>query len=135
MTGKISVISAMFLLWGVLSAMAPRPGTEVPVPEVNFKATVVDDQDISTKCENVSWEGRTYFTGTRGKGIVTIPFEKVKKVTVVGRRGDGRVDFQVMLRSGDIVAVTFDEEARLFGTTDFGTYRILAKNIKEIVFE
>ncbi len=132
---RLLICFTTVLAWVFLTAMGTRPGTEVPVPEVNFKATVIDDQDISTKCENVSWEGRTYFTGMRGKGVVTIPFEKVKKITVVGERGDGRVDFQVMLRNGDIVAVTFDDEERFFGTTDFGTYRILAKNIKEIIFE
>ena len=123
------------VLWVIFSGMAGTPATDVPVPAVNFRATVIDDQDIATKCANVSWEGKTFFRAERGRGVITIPFEKVKKVTRVADAGGGGVDAQVVLKSGETVAVTFDGEARFFGQTTFGTYRISAKNIKEIFFE
>jgi hypothetical protein len=119
----------------MVSGMGAKPGTEIPVPEVDFRATVIDDQDISTRCTNVSWEGETFFRAMRGKGIVTISFEKVNKAARVAETGKGKIDFQITLRDGQVVAVTFDAEARFFGTTGFGTYRISAKNIKEIIFE
>jgi len=50
--------------------------------------------------------------------------------------GNGnRSDFQVTLKNGDVVAVSLESDERLLGVTSFGTYRIAAKNIKEIVFE
>ncbi len=125
----------IMLGWVVLVAMGAAPESEVPVPEVEFTATVTDDQGISTKCTSSSWEGEVFFKAMRGNAFITIPFEKVKKAVFVAEAGQGKVDFQIMLKSGEVVAVTFDEDARFFGKTGFGTYRILAKNIREIVFE
>ena len=131
------LLPAVFLVlaWTLLSGLGARPGMEVPVPDIDFRATVIDDQDIATKCEKVSWEGRTFFKGQRGKAIITIAFEKVAKAVRVGEVRDGKTDFQITLRDGHVVAVTFDADERFLGTTEFGTYRIPAKYIKEIVFE
>lgn len=128
-------LATALLAWIVLAGMAPVPGGEVPKPDVEFKATVRDDQDIATKLDNVSWDGEVYFTGTRGRGSVAVPFEKVRKVTAVDGGHQGFKDFQITLKSGDTVAVSFDMGAKLTGTTSFGTYSILAKNIREIIFE
>lgn len=131
------LLPAVFLVlaWTLLSGMGVRPGMEVPVPDMDFRATVIDDQDIATKCEKVSWEGETFFRASRGKAVITIAFEKVAKVARVGEARDGKADFQITLRDGHVVAVTFDADERFLGTTEFGTYRIAAKFIKEIVFE
>jgi hypothetical protein len=131
----LPVVFFLLLIWPLLSGMGMRPGMEVPEPEIDFRATAIDDQDISTKCTKVSWEGETFFRATRGKAIITIAFEKVKKVARVGEVKDDEADFQITLRDGHVVAVTFDSEQRFFGTTEFGTYRIPAKYLKEIVFE
>ena len=126
----------LVMLWVFLAAMAKAPGTEVPTPAIDFKATVRDDQDVQTKVHHASLDGNTFFTGTRGKGIVTIAFEKVKKVIIVPSSNDGRnSDFTVTLKTGEAVTISINNDTRFFGSTSFGTYRIAAKNIKEIVFE
>jgi hypothetical protein len=131
------VLTAVFLalVWPAVMGMGGKPGTEIPVPDIDFSATVADDQDITTRCTKVSWEGETYFKAMRGKGVITISFEKVKKVVRVGSAGEGKTDFQVTLRDGQVVAVSLYSDERFFGTTSFGSYRITARNIKEIVFE
>lgn len=134
MRRSLWVLTAVFV-WAVLVAMAKPPGPEVPLPEIDFKATVRDDQEIATKLSHSSWEGNVFFTGTRGKGTVTISFEKIKKVIATGSGNGTKADFQITLKSGDVVAVSLENEDRFQGTTNFGTYRIAAKNIKEIVFE
>ncbi len=134
MKKSVWVLTAV-LFWVMLVGMGKAPGPEVPIPDINFKATVRDDQDITTKVSNTTWAGSTYFSGLRGKGTVTISFEKVKKVTAVGTGAGNRSDFQITLKNGDVVAVSFDNDDSFLGTTNFGTYRILAKNIKEITFE
>ena len=126
---------SMAFFWVALVGLGRGPGPEVPVPEIDFKATVTDDQDISTKVAHASWEGETYFTGLRGKGTVTISFEKIKKMTSTGSYSEGKKDFRITLKNGDVVAVSLDEDARFMGSTNFGTYRISAKNLKEVVFE
>lgn len=125
----------LMVVWFVFSGMGKTPESEIPKPDINFAATVIDDQAISTKCSFVSWEGHLFFAGTRGKGFISIPFEKVKRVVFVGEASDGKKDSQVTLRSGEVVAVIFEEESRFYGQTTFGTYKIAAKNIKEIIFE
>ncbi|MBI3754024.1 MAG: hypothetical protein HY266_08300 [Deltaproteobacteria bacterium] len=132
---KILPVFLFMAGWLVFAGMGKAPEGEIPKPAIDFTATVIDDQGISTKCSLVSWEGQLFFIGTRGKGTVSIPFEKVKKVAFVGESSGNKRDAQVTLRSGEIVAVSFDGESRFYGTTTFGTYKITAKNIKEIIFE
>lgn len=128
-------IMPLLFFWVLLVGMGKAPGPEVPMPEIDFKATVKDDQDIATKVSHASWDGNIYFTGMRGKGSVTISFEKVKKVTAMGSGSGNKSDFQITLKNGDVVAVTFDNDSKFLGSTNFGSYRILAKNIKELTFE
>lgn len=128
-------ILPFLLLWVFLAGMAKSPGPEVPLPEIDFKATVRDDQDITTQLSHSSWGGNTFFTGTRGKGSVTISFEKVRKVTSVGSSSGNKKDFQITLKNGDVVAVSFTDDIIFQGTTSFGTFRIPCRNIKEIIFE
>ena len=132
---KIAAVLLLMVGWVVFAGMGKTPESEIPKPEIDFSATVIDDQGISTKCRFVSWEGQLFFVGFRGKGSVSIPFEKVKKVVFIGESGSGKKDTQITLRNGDVVAVTFDDESRFYGTTTFGTYKITAKNVKEIIFE
>lgn len=128
-------LSSFVFFWVLLVGMGQKPGPEVPLPEIDFKATVRDDQDIATKISHASWEGGIFFTGMRGKGVVTISFEKVKKVSATGSGSGTKSDFQITLKNGDVVAVSLDNESRFLGTTSFGSLRISAKNIKEIVFD
>jgi len=132
---SFAVLSFVFL-WFALAGMGKGPGPDVPIPEVSYNATIRDDQDITTKVVNASWEGgNIFFIGTRGKGIVTVTFEKIKKVVATGSGTNNKSDFQVTMKSGDVVAISLDNDQRFMGTTNYGTYRILAKNIKEITFD
>lgn len=124
-----------FFVWVMLTGMSKAPGPEVPMPDMDFKVTVRDDQDVSTRLSHASWDGNVFFTGTRGKGTVTIAFEKVRKAVNMGTGGAGKTDFQITLKSGDVVAVSLPQDVRLLGVTSFGTFRILVQNIKEINFE
>lgn len=129
---KILVIAAG---WFLLTGMGQQPQNEIPKPEIKFNATLIDDQGISTKCQNVSWNGKIYFMGTRGKGTISIPFEKIKKIVFIGGAKGGKIDAQITLRGGEVVAVSFNDDDRFYGTTNFGNYYISARNIKEIIFE
>ena len=132
---KILSVFLSVAAFALLTAMGGTPDSEVPVPKVDFRVTVTDDQDIATKCANASWEGETFFKAERGKGVVTVPFEKIKKIVRVGSSVNRKSDFQILLKTGEAVAVTTDDNMRFLGVTSFGTYRIFAKNIKEISFE
>ncbi len=128
-------LPSIVFFWVLLVGMGQKPGLEVPLPDIDFKATIRDDQDIATKISHASWEGSIFFTGMRGKGVVTISFEKVKKVSATGSGSGTKSDFQITLKNGDMVAVSLDNDSKFLGTTNFGSFRISAKNIKEIVFD
>ncbi|MBI5238766.1 MAG: hypothetical protein HY887_10180 [Deltaproteobacteria bacterium] len=132
---KLLWIVPAFIFYVLLVGMGPPPGQDVPKPEIDFKATVTDTQDIATKLHHASWNGNIFFTAVRGKGIVTISFEKIRKVAAVGAGGENKMDFQITLRSGEVVAVSLEEDSKLLGITTYGTFRIPAKNIKEITFD
>ncbi len=120
---------------GILTAFANAAVPDAAEAEIDYRATIRDDQDIATKVSKPAWDGDEFFTGARGKGTITISFAKVKKVVFMGSAGPSKTDFQVTLKNGDVIAVTFDNDARFMGKTNYGTYRILARNIKEISFE
>lgn len=128
------ILPAIFILM-FCAGMGKGPGTEVPLPETDVRATIKDDQDISTKVNHASFEGDIFFTGSRGKAVVTIAFENVKKAINTGKGEANKIDFQITLRNGEVVAVSISDNAKFSGVTSFGTYRIGALNIKEITFE
>ncbi len=122
-------------LWFIVTGLAAGPMEEVPAPEKSFTATVIDDQDISTKIKDITMNGRLYLVARRGKAVLTIPFEKVKRVTLIGESRDRGREAKVTLRAGDSVGVTLDDDIEISGRTPYGTYRITLKNTKEIIFE
>jgi hypothetical protein len=132
--GKMFPLVAMLLVFLALSGMGSTPPGATPVPDAEFAATVIDAQGMSTKCTTVSWEGKTFFPARRGRGIITISFARVKKVEFLGETTEKSLDAQITLKSGEVVAVAFEPQARFFGNTSFGTYWITSKNIREIIF-
>lgn len=130
----LGTLTLLMAMWLTLTAMSGMPGDDIPEPDKDYKATITDDQDITTTCSKITWDGKTFLKGKRGRGTVTISFEKVKKAEFISEGTDGTVDFRVTLRGGKVVAVTVNGDSRFSGSTDFGSYRIEAKNIKELLF-
>jgi hypothetical protein len=128
-------ITTLLVCWVLLLGMGGTTGEDFPTPDMDFHATVTDERGITTSCTGVSWEGEVFFKAKRGEATVTIPFEKVRSIKRIARNGDGTVDFRISLKDGKDVAVTFNEESRFFGKTNFGTYKITAKNIQRAVFD
>ncbi|MBI5598750.1 MAG: hypothetical protein HY890_03320 [Deltaproteobacteria bacterium] len=120
----------------IFAGTAGSDDINLPVPDKNFTATVVDTEGIATKCNGVSWEnGKTFFRVKRGKALVTIPFEKIKKAVFASPAGSGQVDIEIVLKSGDVLTVSVNDDVSFFGRADYGKYAISLKNIKEIMFE
>lgn len=132
---KLLWVVPAFIFYILVAGMGPPPGQDVPKPEIDFKATVTDTQDIGTKLHHASWNGNIFITAVRGKGIVTISFEKIRKLSAVGTGSENKKDFQITLRNGEVVAVSLEEDSKFLGITTYGTFRIPAKNIKEIAFD
>lgn len=132
---KSFVLIALVVLWPLIAGMGAGSGEDIPTPSVEFRAIVVDDQGVETRCIGVAWEGEIFFKASVGSGVATIPFEKVRTVVSVGGERNGKVPFVVTLKDDKEVRVSFDEGDLFTGTTEFGTFRIPARNIKEIAFK
>ncbi len=129
------LLIALVVTVPLVMGMGAGSGEDIPKPSVEFRAIVVDDQGVETRCIGVAWEGEVFFKASVGSGVATIPFEKVRSVESLGGEHDGKVSFIVTLKDDKEVRVAFDEGDRFTGTTEFGTFRIPARNIKEIAFK
>ncbi|MCK4739369.1 MAG: hypothetical protein KAT46_05415 [Deltaproteobacteria bacterium] len=131
----VTLVMVFAFGWVFLTGMGGR-SSSLPEPDVNFHATLTDDQGVRTKCTKVSWEGATFISAKRGSAMVTIPFEKVRKfVYIIEGENHNEMEFRVTLRQGEVVAVTVDASTRLFGQTSFGNYRIPLRNVREVIFD
>lgn len=132
---NLTATTAIILCWTLLLGMGGNAGKDFPVPDIDFHATVTDERGITTACTGVSWEGEVFFKAKRGEAVVTIPFEKVASIKRIALNGTTTIDFKVTLRSNKEVIVSFDKDSRFYGKTDFGTFKIAAKNIREASFD
>jgi hypothetical protein len=121
--------------WLLLTGMGEltgEPDNSIPTPDKNFDATFIDNQDVTVKCTQVSMDGEIFVWGKKGKGTVTISFEKIKAIEFIG--GDKFVTAEVELTDGKKVKIAVDNDKEFFGNLEFGTFQIEARDLKKIIF-
>lgn len=126
------IILAAFIL---LTAMGGTGGFErAPRVEKNFAVAVTDVSGNKIEGEKFSWEGRIHFAGNMGLAQVTIPFDKVKELTV-GEKRDRQVRVTVRLTDGSETKFDIDAKTRCYGTAGFGNFMLLMDEIKTVSFK
>jgi hypothetical protein len=108
-------------------------GIEVPAANEMWKATVVDSTLTETQLEEFSMEGFTHVQGKLGAGEISIRFDDI-----------ARIDFEptektrslalVQLKDGSVKKLSVDGRSALYGKTGFGSYKVLLKDVKRVVF-
>jgi ribosome maturation factor RimP len=121
-----------FLLITGMGGLGGTPSGKIPTPEKDFSATLIDKQDVVTKCKQVSRDGDVFFLGKKGRGTVTIPFEKVK--TAEFGNGKGVVTAVIKLIDGQTIEIEVDKSQRFYGNVNFGTFQIEVSDLKKIIF-
>lgn len=135
MKNILKTILVSVFAFATLTSMSMPPDGKLPEPELNFTATITDLQNVSTKCTKVSYDGKTFLTGTRGDASIAVPFEKIRKVVSMGMGKDDELfHFQITLKDGNVVGVAFKGESRIYGKATFGNYSLEMKHLKEITF-
>jgi len=125
------IMLAAFIL---LTAMGGTGGFErAPRVEKNFTVIITDVSGVKLEGEKFSWEGRIHFAGYRGMAQVTMPFEKVKELTV-GEMRDRKVKVTVRLTDGSETSFNIDAKTRCYGEAKFGNFMLMMDEIKTIVF-
>jgi len=126
------LILAAFIL---LTGMGGTGGFErAPHVEKNFDVTIIDMTGNKIDGEKFSWEGRIQFAGYMGMAQVTIPFERIKVISV-GETRESKVRITATLIDGRETSFDIDAKSRCFGEASFGSFMFEMNEIKTITFK
>ena len=109
--------------------------TQIPLPLKNFNATVVDVADQSVVARRISLEGKIFIQGKVGKASVSVPFEKIERLSVATGDDPLKVQVNVTLKNGSAVRLVTESTLKAFAETDFGNYEILLGDIRSVQFQ
>jgi hypothetical protein len=125
----------ILIVFILLTAMGGTGGFErAPRVEKNYAVVVVDSSGNKIDGEKFSWEGRIHFSGFLGMAQVTMPFERVKELTV-GEKRDRKVKVTARLVDGSETTFEVDARSRCYGETGFGSFMLLMDEIRSISFK
>ncbi len=127
-----AVILAAFIL---LTGMGGTGGFErAPRVDKNFAVTVTDVSGKKIEGEKFSWEGRVHVAGYMGLAQVTMPFDRIRELTV-GSPRERKVTITAHLTDGSETSFDVDAKSRCFGEAPFGSFMLQMDEIKSIVFK
>ena len=119
----------------LLTAMGGTGGFErAPRVEKNYAVVVTDTSGNKIEGEKFSWEGRIHFAGYLGMAQVTMPFEKIKELTI-GGKSDRKVKVTARLTDGTETGFEVDAKSRCFGEASFVSFMLQMDEIKSVVFK
>jgi len=123
------VVLICFLTVG-MGSMGERGVMDIPEPEKNYTATLVDQADVSMDLEKFSFEGQTYFIGKLGRAEISIDFDKIDSILFILQ--DDKVKVKVNLKDGKALEILVDKGKNCYGISSFGNVRIEVQDIKKV---
>jgi hypothetical protein len=136
MRGKVLTVVLMISSFLFLTAMGGKGGGFERAPRVdkNFSVNITDASGNKIAGEKFSWEGRVHFAGSLGMASITVPFEKIKEITV-GEKKEKKVKVSAKLKDGTDAAFDIDADSRCYGEAPFGSFMLMMEEIKAISFK
>ena len=135
---KRNVLSLVVIVFSflLLTAMGGKGGGFERAPRVdkNFSVTVTDGAGNKITGEKFSWEGRVHFAGYLGMASITIPFEKIKEITV-GEKREKKVKVTAKLKDGGETVFDIEADSRCYGEAPFGSFMLTMEEIKAVSFK
>jgi hypothetical protein len=133
---KVLAVILMISSFLFLTAMGGKGGGFERAPRVdkNFSVTVTDVSGNKIAGEKFSWEGRVHFAGSLGMASITVPFEKIKEISV-GEKKEKRVKVTAKLKDGSESAFEIDADSRCYGEAPFGSFMLMMEEIKAVSFK
>jgi hypothetical protein len=126
------IILAVFI---ILTGMGGTGGFErAPRVEKNFAVTVSDASGKTIEGEKFSWEGRVHIAGYLGMAQVTMPFERLRELTV-GEKKERKVKVTARLTDGTETSFDVDAKTRCFGEASFGSFMLQMDEVKTVTFK
>lgn len=136
MRSKISSLLIILFAFFFLTAMGGKGGgfERAPRVEKSFSVTVTDVSGNKISGEKFSWEGRVHFAGYFGMASITVPFDRIKDISI-GEKKEKKVKVTAHLRDGSETAFEIDADARCYGEAPFGSFMLTMEEIKGIQFK
>lgn len=133
---KALTVVLMISSFLLLTAMGGNGGGFERAPRVdkNFSVTVTDGSGNKIAGEKFSWEGRVHFAGSLGMASVTVPFEKIKEITV-GAKKEKKVKVTAKLKDGSEAVFDIDANSRCYGEAPFGSFMLTLEEIQAVSFK
>ncbi len=131
------IILAAFILAAfiLLTGLGGTGGFErAPRVDKNFAVTITDVSGKKIEGEKFSWEGRVHVAGYMGLAQVTMPFDRIRELTV-GSPRERKVTITAHLTDGSETSFDVDAKSRCFGEAPFGSFMLQMDEIKSIVFK
>ena len=76
----VCLLAPLLLGMGMFGQPAARQ--KVPETHQRFDATVVDQEGVVVHVTHMSYDGELYLPVFQGKGLVTVPFGKIRKIEI-----------------------------------------------------
>lgn len=127
----------IILLTPTIRAMSNNSGDDIPVPLENFQGEILDIDGIVTKGFNLSFNGQTYVSATRGATQIYIPFERIQRVESVNiedviTKEKESIQFLITLVDGTVIETEVRSRDELTGEASFGKFRLRMDHIRSI---
>lgn len=103
---------------------------KLPEPDVNYEATIVDQDDVSLKLNKFSIDGRTYLMGQLGRADMSIDFNRIARMAFFIKNDDLKA--QLTLKDGSRVVLTVQKDKSCYGQSAIAEVRITLKDVKTI---
>jgi hypothetical protein len=103
---------------------------EIPVPDREVTAVVVDLEGVTLNLSQFSINGQTALSGKLGAGKAAVLFSQIKTVTLVPEAKVLRA--RVDLADNQVVNLILDQGLTAYGRTRFGTYQVQLDQLKKI---
>lgn len=132
---KYIVLLSTIFVFPILMGMGMNGSNvkhNIPTPDKNFSATIVDSQGVTTKVTQITFDGKTYLAGQRGNTNVTVPFDKISSIQVGKLAEDKKLSAFITLKVGGTLNISVDGNLPCYGSAEFGNVQVEFKDIKKV---
>jgi hypothetical protein len=123
------VVAALLLLGMGQMESTGKPG-EIPNPDQEVTAIIMDNEGLTLTLTQFSINGKTYLQGRLGAGRAAIPFSRVRAITLSPEAKD--ISVKLELTDHTQMNLLLDKGLTAYGKIKAGTYQVLLDRLKRI---
>ena len=126
----ILIAMAAFFLMGMGKMDTSDKMGEIPVPDKEVKAVITDSEGLVLSLTQFSINGKTYLHGRLGAGLVAVPFNQIRVITLSSEPKGTAVKVELIDHSQ--LNLLLEKGLTAYGKIKAGTYQILLEQLKKI---